>query len=402
MTTIRVNPEELEAVAEHVPDAEDGCSRARTSLSWEFPSLVMKIPGIGTDAIDHLRDELIHWLDRYEEKLNEAEELLYRTAAAIRQADQTLADNMKEFGLELLGWYDLQRLFGEYDPVTGERISGWDRLFAGGMLLLSVIPPAKGAGVAGKAAIKGAKAAETAVDVSKWISKTRNVLNVNKIKGALQTIYHQVIKGPITETIRSFKKQWENFLENVGSVLQGSQLAIEGVGVVPSGRMIGIAEESASSVRISMSQAEDEVVGKGTGNVKHNDFSPLAPGGGLAAHEARGGHLIARHVGKTDAELLQRLKDNPKITGASTFTDRATAEKVASEVLNDPNNKKIIQAWLSNPKIKSTLVLPYQGTEIIGRGVQRGSTTVEHMTNAKIVLKKDGAGGFILTGYPTK
>lgn len=128
----------------------------------------------------------------------------------------------------------------------------------------------------------------------------------------------------------------------------------------------------------------------------------LPPGGGLAAHEARGGHLIARHVGKTDAELLQRLKDNPKITGASTFTDRATAEKVASEVLNDPNNKKIIQAWLSNPKIKSTLVLPYQGTEIIGRGVQRGSTTVEHMTNAKIVLKKDGAGGFILTGYPTK
>jgi 4-hydroxyphenylpyruvate dioxygenase-like putative hemolysin len=92
MTTIRVNPEELEAVAERVPDAEDGCSRARTSLSWEFPSLVMKIPGISTDAIDHLRDELINWLDRYEEKLNEAEELLYRTAAAIRQADQTLAD----------------------------------------------------------------------------------------------------------------------------------------------------------------------------------------------------------------------------------------------------------------------------------------------------------------------
>jgi hypothetical protein len=42
MTTIRVNPEELEAVAEHVPDAEDACQRARTSLSWEFPSLVRK------------------------------------------------------------------------------------------------------------------------------------------------------------------------------------------------------------------------------------------------------------------------------------------------------------------------------------------------------------------------
>uniref|UniRef100_A0A7U4DJL7 Pre-toxin TG domain-containing protein n=1 Tax=Geobacillus sp. (strain Y4.1MC1) TaxID=581103 RepID=A0A7U4DJL7_GEOS0 len=269
MLTIRVNPEELETVAKHVPDAEDGCSRARTSLSWELPSLVMEIPGIGSAAIQELTDELLHWLRRYEEKLNEAEELLYRTAAAIRQADQTLADNMKEFGLELLGWYDLQRVFGEYDPITGERISGWDRLVAGGMLLLSVIPPAKGAGVAGKAVIKGAKAAETAADVSKWISKTRNVLNVNKIKGALQTIYHQVIKGPITETIRSFKHQWENFLENVGSVLQGPQLAADGVEVVPSGRMIGIAEESASSVRVSMSQAGDEVVGKGIGKGKN-------------------------------------------------------------------------------------------------------------------------------------
>ncbi|WP_370468116.1 pre-toxin TG domain-containing protein [Parageobacillus thermoglucosidasius] len=254
----------METVAEHVPDAEDGCQRARTSLSWDLPSLVMEIPGISTAAIDSLRDELIHWLDRYEEKLNEAEELLYRTAAAIRQADQTLADNMKEFGLELLGWYDLQRVFGEYAPVTGERLSFGDRLFAGGMLLLSVIPPAKGVGVAGKAAVKGAKAAETAVDVSKLVSQTKNVLNYNKIKGALQTIYYQVIKGPITATIRSFKQQLDNFLKNVGSVLRGPQLAADGVGVVPSGRMIGIAEESASSVRISMNQAVDGVVGKRT------------------------------------------------------------------------------------------------------------------------------------------
>ncbi|BDG33623.1 hypothetical protein PthBH41_33350 [Parageobacillus thermoglucosidasius] len=59
----------------------------------------MEIPGISTAAIDSLKDELIHWLDRYEEKLNEAEGLLYRTAAAMRQTDQTIADNI----LELLG-----------------------------------------------------------------------------------------------------------------------------------------------------------------------------------------------------------------------------------------------------------------------------------------------------------
>jgi Pre-toxin TG len=280
MTTIRIKPEELEAVAEHVPDAEDGCSRARTSLSWEFPSLVMKIPGISTAAIDSLKDELIHWLHRYEEKLNEAEELLYRTAAAMRQADQTLADNMKEFCLELSGWYDLQRLFGEYDPVTGERISGWDRLFAGGMLLLSVIPPAKGAGVAGKAAIKGAKAAETTTDVSKWILKTKNILNYDNIKSFFQIIYHQVIKGPITETIRSFKKQWKNFLENVGSVLQGPQPALAGIGPTPRVWMSGVEKEVKETTLNITGKTGDEVVVKGAKNAydiaksggKHSGF----------------------------------------------------------------------------------------------------------------------------------
>ncbi len=54
MTTIRINPEELETVAKHVPDAEDACCRARTSLSWELPSLVIEITGIGSDAIYEL------------------------------------------------------------------------------------------------------------------------------------------------------------------------------------------------------------------------------------------------------------------------------------------------------------------------------------------------------------
>jgi hypothetical protein len=58
----------------------------------------MEITTIGSDSIHELKDELIHWLRRYEEKLNEAEELLYRTATAMRQADQTLADIQLERG----------------------------------------------------------------------------------------------------------------------------------------------------------------------------------------------------------------------------------------------------------------------------------------------------------------
>jgi hypothetical protein len=38
-----------------------------------------------------------------------------------------------------LGWYDLQRLGSEYDPVTGEKLSGGDRALAAVMLGLSIL-----------------------------------------------------------------------------------------------------------------------------------------------------------------------------------------------------------------------------------------------------------------------
>ncbi|WP_369900736.1 RNase A-like domain-containing protein [Bacillus manliponensis] len=142
---------------------------------------------------------------------------------------------------------------------------------------------------------------------------------------------------------------------------------------------------------------------KGIENVKQGDKSSLAPDGGLAAHELKGGHLIERHVGKTDEQLLERLKTNPKITGSSTFKDRMTAEKVANAVLSDSKNIEKIQKWLSDLNSKPTLPLKYKGDgEIIGRSVSRNSEVVENVTNAKVILKKNNDGSFILTGYPVK
>ena len=55
---------------------------------------------------------------------------------------------------------------------------------------------------------------------------------------------------------------------------------------------------------------------------------PEVPGGGLAAHEKRGGHLISRHVGKTQEDLIARLRSDPGIFSASSFTSMAVAEAV--------------------------------------------------------------------------
>ncbi|MDM5195451.1 T7SS effector LXG polymorphic toxin [Bacillus hominis] len=159
------------------------------------------------------------------------------------------------------------------------------------------------------------------------------------------------------------------------------------------------AEEKLSTYQFANSSGNTN-----TNAIKPGDTSPLAPGGGLNAHETKGsqkrGHLIKKHIGKTDAELLQRLQNDSRITGSSTFTDRATAEKVANATLSDPNNQRIIRDWLNNPRSRSTIALDYYNNDIIGRGVRRGSTTAHDMKNAKIVLKKDGNGNFILTGYP--
>jgi hypothetical protein len=129
-------------------------------------------------------------------------------------------------------------------------------------------------------------------------------------------------------------------------------------------------------------------------------FSKLTPGGGLLAHEARGGHLIARHVGKSDAELVARLAAQPGIKGASSFADRATAEAVTSSALRD--NQATIRNWLES-STSPTLKLTYNGDPAtpIGRGIMRGAKDVQPMHNAEIILKRDASsGGFILTGYP--
>ena len=42
--------------------------RTRTTLSWELSSLAMNLPGVSTPAIKALRDELVYWLQRYEER----------------------------------------------------------------------------------------------------------------------------------------------------------------------------------------------------------------------------------------------------------------------------------------------------------------------------------------------
>lgn len=113
-------------------------------------------------------------------------------------------------------------------------------------------------------------------------------------------------------------------------------------------------------------------------------------GGGLAAHEAAGGHLLARHVGLSAAAL-----DARGIGVASTFLSRAEAEAAASAALSQ--NGAQIATWLQGTALKLELTTPFTGGLIRVAGGYEAAAT-----SATFVLKRTGSAGFfILTGFPT-
>ncbi len=123
---------------------------------------------------------------------------------------------------------------------------------------------------------------------------------------------------------------------------------------------------------------------------------------GIVEAVGNGQHVLKRHVGLSDNELLLRLKNNSQISGVSTFIDDITANNVIGLALRDSNNVSKIDNWISKGPI-GKLVIDYNGNANIGRGVSRGINTIFNMTNAKIILKTNGKGGFdILTAYPIK
>jgi hypothetical protein len=148
---------------------------------------------------------------------------------------------------------------------------------------------------------------------------------------------------------------------------------------------------------VADSQGKGEIVAGGD----QPPSSPIVLGGGLQTHESAGGHLIEKHVGKTDDELVNRLSQEPKITGSSSFPDRATAERVVSETI-DANQVQISQFLSGKGK---TLVLKCDAGHYVGNIISKEQTTPIGTSKVTIVIKRDAstpAGYRIQTEYPSK
>ena len=119
----------------------------------------------------------------------------------------------------------------------------------------------------------------------------------------------------------------------------------------------------------------------------------------LERDEARGGHTLAKHVGRSDKELRERLETERNISAASTWTNREVAEETVAEALRAERNK--IARWEGRGYPQPNLALHFDAGRVIGRIFRRGDETSSPATQAVIVLKADGPDSFyVLTSYP--
>ncbi|MFE6838400.1 RNase A-like domain-containing protein [Streptomyces sp. NPDC057705] len=108
----------------------------------------------------------------------------------------------------------------------------------------------------------------------------------------------------------------------------------------------------------------------------------------LAMNEGlNGAHTIDKHVGKTDEQLLQRIKDEQRANGkydiltSSSFPDLDSAQKYTQ--YNVRNNTSVIQDWLKNPPPAKDLHIGV--ASVPHEGPVNGSTS----TGRTIVVDKD-------------
>ena len=122
----------------------------------------------------------------------------------------------------------------------------------------------------------------------------------------------------------------------------------------------------------------------------------------LDAQEAEGGHTVARHIGKDEAFLRQRLAD-PKFRGAAatSFRTLEDAEKYLSRALM--SERPAIEAWASNARIGANKLFSYSAGETVGYGITKSTGMMTNMSRLSFRLEKFADQSkiyFVITAFP--
>ncbi|MDT3762591.1 RNase A-like domain-containing protein [Priestia filamentosa] len=445
MGTIQADLNELKNLERKTKNAKAKIDAIPGQLSFSLSGALSELSGVWNGELEGLQQELEKSIREYSEELGRAEQVVSKTYQELKAADEAL---LQALGLD--SEIAPQKTFKGKTEGASEKKKEKEE---GNAFTQSLKGMGDGAGDALSDTWDGIVSfvkhpVDSTVDTVKGVYEAGKhpIRTYNTVKdGVVTAVDEKLIHGDAYSRSHFFSYAGTEIgLAALGD--KGAGLAVKGAGAV-SKTAKGMKEVHKATVkqkvptlkpttagvagRLPVNTLETGYLGRFlqnakdmywnssevTGNsvlYKKEDLLPtsadigksslLAPGGGLMAHEGKKkGHLIERHIDKTDEQLLQRLKEDKKIPSSSSFKDRATAERVANIVLNDSKNIDKIQKWLSNPHSRPTLALKYKGDgEIIGRSRARNSELAEDVTKARIVLKKGKNGSFIVTGYPEK
>lgn len=126
----------------------------------------------------------------------------------------------------------------------------------------------------------------------------------------------------------------------------------------------------------------------------------LAPRRDLSKDESRGGHTIARHVARTDAQLRERLRAEPALSVASTYTDLVTAETTVERAVQASAGQ--VRNWTARRGRRPNLAIDYTASAPVGRSLRRNARAASPCANAVVVLRWDERrnDSYVLTSYP--
>ncbi|MGF6656028.1 hypothetical protein OKW34_006618 [Paraburkholderia youngii] len=125
----------------------------------------------------------------------------------------------------------------------------------------------------------------------------------------------------------------------------------------------------------------------------------------LIKHEAKlgsriGGHTVEKHVGRTEAQLRERLTREPKRQTVSSFTNIESAEWAISEVMRVDALR--IKRWAQSSRRAKPLELEKDVGRTVGYGISRKTDSLTGMSVVHLVLKYETYNGmpyYVLTAY---
>jgi hypothetical protein len=126
------------------------------------------------------------------------------------------------------------------------------------------------------------------------------------------------------------------------------------------------------------------------------------PNNWLLQQEQAGGHTIARHTGKTDQELVDRLAEDLNIAASSTYPSPASAQVTITGALGAI--RVVLNNWANQARNGSRRVIDFVAADTVGRVAYRPAdlANVADSSEFRVILQATGGGGcYLLTSYPT-